>query len=100
MEQGGQVKRDGWLASLSGVKIQSIDDFVTVLNKKKGKINVNVDVSQIEGVKELLDKRWDHIESIPNTHKMHYMKVVDKYIIERAINFTKHYFKPEENERG
>ncbi|KAJ4447685.1 hypothetical protein ANN_09693 [Periplaneta americana] len=82
---GGQVKRMAWMAAKSGKKIQSTTEFRNIVSYKNIQIVVQ-EVAQIEidEGKKYLEKRFEHIAHIPVTLGVHYVKVLDPYVIEYA----------------
>ena len=82
---GGQVKRMAWTSVKSGNTIQDAQEFVHVVsNKTKNIVVQEVSQTDIDEVKRFLDKRFEHISAIPATHKVHYVRVLDLYVIEYA----------------
>lgn len=80
---GGQVKRMAWMPAKSGKKIQSATEFCNIVSNKNIQIIVK-EVAQIEidEGKKYLEKRFEHLAPIPASHGVHYVKVLDPYVVE------------------
>lgn len=82
---GGQVKRMAWMPAKSGKKIQSATEFCNIVSNKNIQIIVKeVAHIEIDEGKKYLEKRFEHLAPIPAPNGVHYVKVLDPYVIEYA----------------
>jgi hypothetical protein len=80
---GGTVKRLVWSAILAGEICRSANDFIQIAKKKTNKI-ILVETTEdvIQNSKNTLENIFKNIKTVPETQKMHSVKVVDKNTLE------------------
>ena len=80
---GGVVKRLVWSAVLAGAICRSAEDFIKIAKDKTNKINlIEITKSDIDNSKSKLEHIFKTIKPIPQTLKMHSVKVVVKNTLE------------------
>ena len=80
---GGTVKRLLWLAVLAGGSCRSAEDFIKIVRNKTNKINLfEITKADVDYSKVKLENIFKTTISIPQTLKMHSVKVVDKNTLE------------------
>jgi len=63
--------------------IRNAKDFANYAIATKTSINIILmDLEQIKSQSALLDQRWEKVRPIPNTLKIHYVKVLSLYNVE------------------
>ncbi|CAF1351898.1 unnamed protein product, partial [Didymodactylos carnosus] len=78
-EIGGTVKRLVWSAILVGGVCRSAEDFITLAKKKTQKIIlIEITRNDIDSSKTKLENLFKTAKSVPETLKMHSVKVVDE----------------------
>lgn len=76
---GGTVKRLVWSAILAGGGCRSAEDFIALAKKKTQKIIlIEITRNDIDSSKTELENLFRTAKSIPETLKMHSVKVIDK----------------------
>lgn len=80
---GGCVKRLVWTRVLSGkAVVKDAQSFFTCAEAAQSKTKIKLVVSsEIEAVKEQLEKRWDGCKSLPQTQNVHFVKVERPYVV-------------------
>ena len=67
---GGIVKRECWLAVLSGAQLENAKDFCDIVQQTSGKINViQVTKERVMQNQKALDERWNDIARTPKLKK-------------------------------
>ncbi|CAF1218860.1 unnamed protein product [Rotaria sordida] len=80
---GGTVKRLVWSAILAGEVCRSAEDFIKIAKKKTKKvILIEITKNNIDNSKNKLESIFKTAKSIPETLKMHSVKVVDNNTLE------------------
>ena len=80
---GGTVKRLVWSAILAGETCRSADDFIQIAKSKTNKIVlVEITENAIQNSKNTLENIFKTIKTIPETQKIHSVKVIDKNTLE------------------
>ena len=80
---GGTVKRLVWSAVLAGGSCRSAEDFIKIARNKTNKINLfEITKADVDYSKVKLENIFKTTISIPQTLKMHSVKVVDKNTLE------------------
>ncbi|CAF3259812.1 unnamed protein product [Rotaria sp. Silwood2] len=80
---GGTVKRLVWSAILAGEVCRSAEDFIKIAKKKTKKvILIEITKNNIDTSKNKLESIFKTAKSIPETLKMHSVKVVDNNTLE------------------
>jgi len=80
---GGTVNCLVWKESMAGKVIQSAEEMARVADEKSSKINVVfISATVIEERCSMLDDRWKDILPLPNTHSVHCVSTVKKYVVE------------------
>lgn len=80
---GGVVKRLVWSAVLAGAVCRSAEDFIKIAKSKTNKINlVEITKNDIDNSKIKLENIFKTIKPVPQTLKMHSVKVIDKNTLE------------------
>lgn len=80
---GGAVKRIVWSAVLAGAVCRTAEDFIKLVEKKTNKINLaEITKNEIDNSKVKLENIFKTTKSVPQTLKMHSVKVVDKNTLE------------------
>ncbi|CAF1108331.1 unnamed protein product [Rotaria sp. Silwood1] len=80
---GGTVKRLVWSAILGGGVCRSAEDFIKIAKKKTKKvILIEITKNNIDNSKNKLESIFKTAKSIPETLKMHSVKVVDNNTLE------------------
>ena len=80
---GGTVKRLVWSAVLAGGSCRSAEDFIKIARNKTNKINLfEITMADVDYSKVKLENIFKTTISIPQTLKMHSVKVVDKNTLE------------------
>ncbi|KAJ4427397.1 hypothetical protein ANN_25018 [Periplaneta americana] len=81
----GQVKRMAWMAAKSGKKIQSATEIYNIVSNKNIQIIVQkVALIEIDVGNKYIEKRFGNLAPIPPTHGVHYVKLLDPYVIDYA----------------
>ncbi|CAF3391449.1 unnamed protein product [Rotaria socialis] len=80
---GGVVKRLVWSAILPGDVCRSVEDFIKLARKKTDKIIVTeINIDEIQKSKIKLENLFKTAKSVPETQKVHYVKVVNENELE------------------
>ncbi|CAF4610185.1 unnamed protein product, partial [Didymodactylos carnosus] len=80
---GGTVKRLVWSAILAGGVCRSAEDFIKIAKAKTKKvILIEITNNDIDNSKTKLENIFKTAKSIPETLKMHSVKVVDNNTLE------------------
>ena len=80
---GGTVKRLVWLTVLAGGSCRSAEDFIKIARNKTNKINLfEITKADVDYSKVKLENIFKTTISIPQTFKIHSVKVVDKNTLE------------------
>lgn len=80
---GGVVKRLVWSAILAGEVCRSAEDFIKLATKKTAKIILfEIKIDEIQKSKIKLEDLFKTAKSVPETQKMHSVKVVDENELE------------------
>lgn len=80
---GGVVKRLVWSAVLAGQVCRSAEDFIKIAKKKTNKITFfEITGNDIENSKTKLENIFQRAKTVPETLKLHSVKVVDKDTLE------------------
>ncbi|CAF4518855.1 unnamed protein product, partial [Rotaria magnacalcarata] len=80
---GGVVKRLVWSAILAGDGCRSVEDFIKLARKKTDKIIViEIKIDEIQKSKIKLENLFKTAKSVPETQKMHCVKVVNENELE------------------
>ena len=84
----GEVKRQAWIANLSGSPVSDAETFFNVTSERCKQIKVlfikKEDIAMSR--KKELEARWKPISSLPSTHRTHFVHPAGKYLVEVGIH--------------